>query len=102
MSSGWRQCESKTRFSTEEYATKIGSKYGNQRAYHCNFCNGFHLSSQPPRPADPPKKPLNLRKQVQNAEKAVAELKRKKISGRFLEEAERHLAELERRLRGCA
>lgn len=71
-----------------------------QRAYQCSICNGFHLSKKPERPPQPAKKLPSLRKQVENARKAVSELKRKNVKGAFLEQAEKNLSDLEGKLRG--
>lgn len=40
-----KSCVRKRWFKSRVAAEMIGSRFG-QRAYHCRFCDGYHLASQ--------------------------------------------------------
>jgi len=93
----WKSCDSKARFEEHE-AGRIAAKFG-QRSYFCSKCGGFHCTKSVERVhASPFRRNVDPRiaisGAIDRAKKAISELKRKGVSGPFLESAERHLAEL--------
>lgn len=42
----FRSCRIKVRFECQSDATKNGKVHG-LRAYHCSFCDGWHLTKRP-------------------------------------------------------
>jgi hypothetical protein len=78
----YRSCCSKKRFADENAAEKRGRPYA-QRAYMCDFCGGFHLTSKElrwthkVRNADPNAPWVRL----ERAQRALRELERKNITG---------------------
>lgn len=45
MSDPFKQCDEKVKFATEGMARRVGKRWG-QRAYRCDVCNRWHLTSR--------------------------------------------------------
>lgn len=92
----WSQCESKARFTTEEYAERTGKRHvPMQRAYHCQWCDGFHLTRSEPRQVKN-RATTHPDEVIARAERAVAELVKKKVTGPLLDTAVQTLEGLQK------
>ncbi len=89
--SEWNSCKRKARFRNEHDAERQAKKHG-LRAYTCEACDGFHLTSMALRPA--PRQRAQARPEVaaERARRALAELERKGVSGPLLDSARAEVA----------
>lgn len=94
MRPAWGKCGRKARFREEAVAVRRARELG-LRAYPCQRCSGWHLTSMAYRDEKPVARPVDRGLELRRARRALAELERKRITGPLLESARRRVAELE-------